>query len=60
MEHLSKAHDLSPAQSHAFHLCDNLTVAITLVKSGDEFGVLPPDELDEGDDLETVHEYEPW
>lgn len=33
------AHDLSLAQSHAFHLCNNLMVPITLFKSGDELGV---------------------
>ncbi|WP_284215360.1 MULTISPECIES: hypothetical protein [Alphaproteobacteria] len=49
------AHDLSLAQSHAFHLCNDLMVPITLFKSGDEFGVLPSDE----DDLEIVHEYFP-
>lgn len=37
------AHDLSLAQSHAFHLCNDLMVPITLFKSGDEFGVLPSD-----------------
>ena len=60
MEHLKMAHDLSLAQSHAFHLCNNLMVPITLFKSGDEFGVLPSDELDDEDDLEIVHEYAPW
>lgn len=59
MEHLNMAHDLSLAQSHAFHLCNDLMVPITLFKSGDEFGVLPSDELDDEDDLEIVHEYFP-
>lgn len=54
------AHDLSLAQSHAFHLCNNLMVPITLFKSSGEFGVLPSDEIDDEDDLEIVHEYEPW
>ena len=45
------AHDLSLAQSHAFHLCNDLMVPITLFKSGSEFGVLPSDELDDEDDL---------
>ncbi|NRP21914.1 hypothetical protein LPJGGPFB_05173 [Ensifer adhaerens] len=53
------AHDLSLAQAHAFHLCNDLRVPITLFKSGDEFGVLPSDELDDKDDLEIVHEYFP-
>ena len=59
MEHSNMAHDLSLAQSHAFQLCRDLMVPITLFKSGSEFGVLPSDELDEEDDLEIVHEYMP-
>lgn len=59
MEHLTMAHDLSLAQSHAFHLCNDLMVPITLFKSGGEFGVVPSDELDDEDDLEIVHEYFP-
>ena len=54
------AQDLALAQSHAFSLSRILMVPITLFKSGDEFGVLPSDELDDEDDLEIVHEYEPW
>ena len=53
------AHDLSLAQSHAFHLCNDLMVPITLFKYGSEFGVHPSDELDEEDDLEIVREYLP-
>jgi hypothetical protein len=59
MEHSNMAHDLSLAQSHAFQLCRDLMVPITLFKSGNEFGVLPSDELDDEDDLEIVHEYFP-
>lgn len=59
MELLTMAHDLSLAQLHAFHLCNDLMVPITLFRSGDEFGVLPSDELDDEDDLEIVHEYFP-
>ena len=54
------AHDLSIAQSHAFQLSRDLMVPVTLFKSGDEFGVLPSDELDDEDDLEIVHQYFPW
>ena len=54
------AQDLALAQSHAFSLSRILMVPVTLFKSGDEFGVLPSDELDDEDDLEIVHEYEPW
>lgn len=53
------AQDLALAQSHAFSLSRILMVPITLFKSGDEFGVLPSDELDDEDDLEIVHEYFP-
>jgi len=60
MEHPNMAHDLSLAQSHAFHLCNNLMVPITLFKSSGEFGVLLSDEIDDEDDLEIVHEYAPW
>lgn len=60
MGHSNMAYDLSIAQSHAFHLCNDMMVLITLFKSGDEFGVLPPDELDDEGDLEIVFECEPW
>jgi hypothetical protein len=53
------AQDLSLAQRHAFALSRTLMVPITLFRSGDEFGVLPSDELDDEDDLEIVHEYFP-
>jgi hypothetical protein len=53
------AQDLALAQSHAFALSRTLMVPVTLFKSGDEFGVLPSDELDDEDDLEIVHEYIP-
>ena len=47
------------AQRHAFALSRTLMVPITLFRSGNEFGVLPSDELDDEDDLEIVHEYVP-
>lgn len=53
------SHDLSLAQSHAYKLSRDLMDPVTLFKSGDEFGVLPSDELDDEDDLEIVHEYFP-
>lgn len=52
--------DLSLAQNHAFQLARTLMVPVTLFRSGNEFGVLPSDELDEEDDLEIVHEYAPF
>ncbi|MBF2712784.1 hypothetical protein [Agrobacterium vitis] len=51
--------DLSLAQNHAFQLARTLMVPVTLFRSGNEFGVLPSDELDDEDDLEIVHEYVP-
>ncbi|KGE80727.1 MULTISPECIES: hypothetical protein [Agrobacterium] len=51
--------DLSLAQNHAFQLARTLMVPVTLFRSGNEFGVLPSDELDEEDDREIVHEYVP-
>lgn len=53
------AQDLALAQRHAFALSRTLMVPITLFRSGNEFGVLPSDELDDEDDLEIVHVYEP-
>ncbi|WP_337271536.1 hypothetical protein [Oryzifoliimicrobium ureilyticus] len=38
--------DLSLAQNHAFQLSRTLMVPVTLFRSGDEFGVLPSDDLD--------------
>ena len=52
--------DLSLAQNHAFQLSRILMVPVTLFRSGDEFGVLPSDELDDEDDLEIVYEFHPW
>lgn len=51
--------DLALAQSHAFSLSRTLMVPVTLFRSGNEFGVLPSDELDDEDNLEILHEYEP-
>jgi hypothetical protein len=51
--------DLFLAQNHAFQLSRTLMVPVTLFRTGDEFGVLRSDELDDEDDLEIVHEYVP-
>jgi hypothetical protein len=34
-------------------------VPVTLFRSGDEFGVLPSDELD-GDEVDTIAEFDPF
>lgn len=51
--------DLNLAQNHAFQLSRTLMVPVTLFRSGDEFGVLPSDELDEGE-VETIAEFDPF
>ncbi|WP_026622767.1 hypothetical protein M728_005337 (plasmid) [Ensifer sp. WSM1721] len=51
--------DLVVAQNHAFQLARTLMVPVTLFRSGDEFGVLPSDELADGE-VETVAEYDPF
>lgn len=53
------AQDLALAQRHALALSRTLMVPVTLFRSGNEFGVLPSDELDDEDNLEILHEYEP-
>ncbi|MDK9695373.1 MAG: hypothetical protein OEL76_03190 [Siculibacillus sp.] len=52
--------DLALARSHALDLARTLMVPVVLFRSGAEFGVLPADELDEGDDVEVLAEYDPW
>lgn len=51
--------DLSLAQNHAFQLARTLMVPVTLFRSGDELGVLPSDELDDGE-VETIAEFDPF
>ena len=53
------AQDLALAQSHAFALSRTLMVPVTLFRSGDEFGVLPTQELD-GDEVDTIAEFDPF
>ena len=53
------SHDLSLAQNHALDLARTLMVPVTLFRSGNEFGVLPSDELDEGE-VETIAEFDPF
>lgn len=52
--------DLSLAQSHALQLSRDLMVPVTVFAVDGEYGVLPSDEIDAGDDLEIVHEFFPW
>jgi hypothetical protein len=34
-------------------------VPVTLFRAGGEYGVVPSDEIDDGDDLDIIHEYNP-
>ena len=52
------SHDLSLAQSHAFHLARTLMVPVTLFRSAGEYGVLPSEELDA--DVDVIHEIDPF
>ncbi|MCZ7497230.1 hypothetical protein O8B39_22270 [Agrobacterium rhizogenes] len=54
------SNDLSLAQSHAFQLSRDLMVPVTVFQTGGEYGVLPSDEIDDGDDLEVLTEFFPW
>lgn len=51
--------DLSLARTHAFHLARTLMVPVTLFRSGDHFGVLPSDEIKDGE-VETITEFDPF
>lgn len=54
------SYDLKLTQSHAFQLSRDLMVPVTVFEVDGEYGVLPSDEIDASDDLDIVHEYEPW
>lgn len=51
--------DLALAQNHAFQLSRTLMVPVTLFRSGNEFGILPSDELEDGE-VETIAEFDPF
>lgn len=53
------SHDLSLAQSHAYQLSRDLMVPVTVFEVDGEYGVLPSDEIDEGDNLDILHEFFP-
>ncbi|MGE8106862.1 hypothetical protein ACQKP1_24550 [Allorhizobium sp. NPDC080224] len=54
------AQDLALAQRHAFALARTLMVPVTLFRSGNQFGVLPSEEIDADDDLDIIHEFDPY
>lgn len=51
--------DLALAQNHAFQLARTLMVPVTLFRSGDELGVLPSSELEDGE-VEAIAEFDPF
>lgn len=53
-------HDLILANAHAFQLAHDLMVPITVFAVDGEYGVLPSDEIEAGDDLDIVQEFFPW
>jgi hypothetical protein len=53
------SNDLFLAQNHAFQLARTLMVPVTVFQVGNEYGVLPSVDLDDEDDLEIIHEFDP-
>jgi len=53
------SNDLNLAQNHAFQLARTLMVPVTLFRSGDHIGILPSDELEDGE-VETIAEFDPF
>ncbi|MDQ0563019.1 hypothetical protein QO004_004828 [Rhizobium mesoamericanum] len=52
--------DLARAQNHAFELARTLMVPVTLFRSGDHVGVIVSDEIEADDDLDIIHEFDPY
>ncbi len=53
------SHNLTLAQKAAWQLARTLMIPVVLFQVGDEFGVLPADEID-GADLDILFEYDPY
>lgn len=53
------AHDLSLAQQHAWNLARTLMTPVILFQSDDQYGVLPADEIDDGE-VTALIEYDPY
>ena len=53
------SHDLSLAQKHAWNLARILMTPVVLFKSGNEYGVLPADEIEDADVI-TLYEFDPY
>ncbi|MCZ0738454.1 hypothetical protein [Phreatobacter sp. AB_2022a] len=54
------SHNLDLAQNHAWNLARTLMVPVTLFRASGEYGVLPTADIDDADDLEVIHEFDPW
>lgn len=52
-------HNLELAQKHAWNLARTLMTIVILFQSDDEYGVLPEDELDEGE-VAVLYIYDPY
>lgn len=53
------SHNLELAQKHAWNLARTLMTTVILFQSDDEYGVLPENELDDGE-VETLYVYDPY
>lgn len=50
--------NLSLAQNHAYDLARTLMIPVTLFKVDGEYGVMPSEDLEDGE-VEVIHEYDP-
>ena len=53
------AHDLTLAQQHAWNLARTLMTPVILFQSDDQYGVLPADEIGDGE-VTPLIEYDPY
>lgn len=53
------SHDLTLAQKHAWNLARTLMIPIILFQSGNEYGVLPADEIEDADVI-SLYEFDPY
>jgi hypothetical protein len=53
------SHNLELAQKHAWNLARTLMTTIILFQSDDEYGVLPADEISDGE-VTALFEYDPY
>lgn len=53
------SHNLELAQKHAWNLARTLMTTVILFQSDDEYGVLPADEISDGE-VTALFEYDPY